>query len=317
MRLLAIDIGGTNSRFADCYYQSKTDFNIEQIFSIKTNQPNINSFQDLINAYETSKPESYLNSENYNLVSIAIAGPVNGKQSSPPNISWDINLDNIPSLPETVLLNDFAAQAIAFSIPDEQKKLDKIRTHNKKHQGFIAIIGAGTGLGHSMLIPVAHQNEQYQVLPSEAGQTCFTFTQDEKELESFILDKTKKKFAINDLIVSGTGISLIHEFLTKQVLSAKEVFAHTNNKETLNLFSRFYARACRNYCLSSCITDKLIVTGGIAAKHPELINSEYFINEFENMPSHQSMLSNIDIYLNRNEDIGLLGAAYYALLQKN
>jgi len=110
---------------------------------------------------------------------------------------------------------------------------------------------------------------------------------------------------------------LIHEFITRQILPAKDVFnAMEDNQDTLNLFSGFYARACRNYCLSSYITDKLIITGGIAAKYPELINSEYFINEFENIPSHQSMLSNIDIYLNRNEDIGLLGAAYYALLQK-
>jgi len=315
MRLLAIDIGGTNSRFADCYYQSKTDFKIEQIFSIETNQPGINNFQDLLNAYETSKPESFLNLEKYNLVSIAVAGPVNGKQSSPPNIAWDIKLDDIPSLPEAILLNDFVAQAYAFSIPAEQKKLDKIRVHDKNHQGSIAIIGAGTGLGHSMLIPVKHKKQSYEVLASEAGQACFTFTKEEKELESFILDKTKQNYAINDLIVSGSGISLIHEFLTNRILSAKDVFLDTkNNEATLNLFSRFYARACRNYCLSSCITDKLIITGGIAAKHPELINNQYFIEELNDSITHQKILRQISIYLNKQENIGLLGACFYSLI---
>lgn len=317
MRLLAMDIGGTNSRFADCHYQSNTDFTIEQSFSIKTNQSGINSFQDLINAYETNRPNSFLNISEYHIVSIAIAGPVNGNQSSPPNIAWDVNLDDYPTLPETFLLNDFVAQATAFSIPEQQQKLVSIRVNNKCSHGASAVIGAGTGLGHCMLLPVEHQKQHYQVIASEAGQAGFIFTTHEKQLQSFILDKIKQPFATNDHIVSGSGLSLIHEFLTNKFLPAKEVFSDTNNnQETLELFSRFYARACRNFCLSSGITDKLIITGGIAAKHPRLINNEHFLDEFTHSNTHQKTLQQISIYLNQEENIGLFGACFFALFRQ-
>jgi glucokinase len=314
MRLLALDIGGTNSRFADCHYQSKTNFNIDQIFNLQTNQSGIHNFQDLLNAYEASKPESFLNLEDYDLISIAVAGPVaqpDGRQCSPPNIPWDIDLDDYSSLPKTVLLNDFTAQAYAFQNPEEIIKLDQIRISKNSVIGNTAIIGAGTGLGHCLLVPI---EESYYVVPSEAGQSTFTFNIDEKELESFILNKTRKTLAINDHIVSGSGLSLIHEFFTKQSLSPETIFSdHDQNHTTLEVFSRFYARACRNYCLSSCVTDKLIISGGLAAKHPEIINSEDFSKEFELSESHRHSLENISIYMNNNENIGLIGSCFYAL----
>ncbi len=308
-----MDIGGTNSRFADCYYQSNIDFNIEHIFSINTNQSDIKSFHDLLKSFDSNKPDSFLTSSEYDLISIAIAGPVVGKKAFPPNITWDIDLDDHPALAKTVLLNDFVAQATAFTIPHELEKLDVIREVNKTYSGATAVIGAGTGLGHSILVPVVTQINRYQIIASEAGHACFTFSKDEKELESFILDKINQKLVINDVVVSGYGLSLIHEFLTNQTLSPEEVFVDTNNKTTLNLFSRLYARACRNYCLSSSITDKLIITGGIAAKHPEVVNNEQFIDEFEDSSTHRQILQNISIYLNKLENIGLLGACYFAL----
>jgi glucokinase len=314
MRLLAIDIGGTNSRFADCYYQSENDFNIKHTFNIKTKQACINSFQDLLNVYDSSKAELFLNHNKYDVISIAGAGPVNGNKCCLTNVSWNIDLDQHPTLPKTFLLNDFTAQAYAFSIPEELEKLEPIRINSNSNKETIAIIGAGTGLGHSLLMPSEACGSRYKVIPSEAGQACFTFYAKEKELESFILEKTGQDYAINDLVVSGTGISLIHEFISGQTLNPEVIFSNsTNHEQTLRLFSTFYARACRNFCLYAGIPDTLIITAGIAAKHPELINNELFINEFNDSKTHQSDLKETSIYLNSNEKTGLLGSFIYAL----
>jgi glucokinase len=311
MRLLAMDIGGTNSRFADCHYQSKSDFNIESYLTFKTNEIEINGFQDLLNHFNKNKPESFLNFEEYSLISIAIAGPVNGRQSFPPNISWNVDLDDIPTLPNTYLINDFVAQAYAFSIPDEVEKLELISGLGITKSDSIAIVGAGTGLGHSLLLP---DNDGYRIISSEAGHTCFTFTKNEKEIELFILNKTKRTYVINDEIISGNGISLIHEFLTGKSLSPKNVFADKENNElTLNYFSRFYGRACRNFCLSVNLPDALIITGGITAKHPEIINNGTFVNEFTSQTDYQEILTKTSILLNNNENIGLTGSIIYAL----
>ena len=319
MRLLAIDIGGTNSRFADCHVfdsndQSNTDFEIKQSFNIDTAQPYIESFQDVIEQYNANKADSFLDFLNYDRIAIAVAGPVFGRQCSPPNISWDIDLDNIPALPNAVLLNDFVAQAYAFIQKEEIDKLVPIRKPEKPVKGNSAVIGAGTGLGHCLISPIDIEQNKYQVIASEAGQSGFTFNQDEHEIAAFFQKKTGQNFIINDSVVSGSGLSLIHEYLTGQQITAEGIFSDSDkNKQTLVWFSRFYGRACRNYCLSNCVTDKLIISGGLAAKHPELVNSECFFDEFENMDSHKYLLKNISIYLNNNENIGLLGACYYIL----
>ena len=315
MKLLALDIGGTNCRFAHCHYTSVSNFQIETTFDIATRQKEINCFEELLNFYEHIKAEPFLAINEYDLISIAIAGPVFGKHSCPPNIPWDIDLEKFPSLPESFLLNDFVAQAYALLIPGEIQKLEIIKDAGNT-TGTIALVGAGTGLGHCMLVPVEDRQNDYQIYPSEAGQAAFAFTHDERELEAFILNKTRQDYVTNDRIVSGTGLSLIHEFLHGVALPAKDIFLDADNKkETLKLFSRFYGRACRNYCLSSCITGKLIISGGIAAKQPELVGSHFFLEEFENSSTHRPMLENISIYLNKKENIGLSGAVCYALQQ--
>lgn len=321
MRLLAIDIGGTNSRFADCHIldsndQSSIDFEIKQSFNTDTVQPGIESFQDLIEQFDKNKANSFLDFLNYDSIAIAIAGPVYGRQCSPPNISWDIDLDSIPSLPHAVLLNDFVAQAYAFIQNDEIDKLVPIRKFKKPVTGNSAVIGAGTGLGHCLISPVDVEQTKYHVVASEAGQTGFTFNQDELEIAAFFQSKTGQNFINNDTVVSGSGLSLIHEYLTGEHITGKDIFFDSDkNTQTLEWFSRFYGRACRNYCLSTCVTDKLIISGGLAAKHPELIKSEFFFDDFESMDSHKHLLNNVSIYLNINENIGLLGASYFILNQ--
>lgn len=317
MRLLALDIGGTNSRFADCTILTKSDFKIEKIFSVETKQADINSFQDLINNYNSSKPEPFISFNDYDVVSIAVAGPVKERQCSPPNISWDINLNDIPSLPQTFIFNDFVAQAYAFLHEKEINKLVPVRVSDKPAQGNTAVIGAGTGLGHCLIAAKNTNLTHKHVIASEAGHSGFTFKQDEQDIEAFFQTKTGHDFLFNDLIVSGSGLCLLHEYISGRNYSAKDVFMDSeNNVLTLKYFSRFYARACRNYCLSNYVTDKLIISGGLAAKYPELIKNRIFLDEFETIESYGNILKNISIYLNKNEYIGLSGACYYALLNQ-
>ena len=81
-------------------------------------------------------------------------------------------------------------------------------------------------------------------------------------------------------------------------------------------FTRFYGRVCRNYCLSQIIDNRLIISGGLAAKHPDLIQNDDFLQEFYNGAdnAYRQWLKEIRIVLNRDEDIGLKGAAYHAVL---
>ena len=61
--------------------------------------------------------------------------------------------------------------------------------------------------------------------------------------------------------------------------------------------------------------EALIVSGGIAAKNTHVIESESFINEFNDGRSYRHLLERIPIYLNLDQQIGIKGAAIHAWLR--
>ena len=312
IKRLVIDIGGTNSRFGDCTCLSHSNFKINQIFTIDTRHSDIHTFLDFINVYNSHKPEIFLTFDDYESVCIAVAGPVINNECNPPNISWNINLNNTDLNTNIVLLNDFEAQAYAFTRTEIFNDLLPIRKSKQTYKGNSAIIGAGTGLGHALISRMTNNLNEFQIIASEAGQSGFTFTENEQEIKSFFHKKLKNNWISNDKVVSGSGLALLHEFISGEHKSPKEILKkpETDN-ETLSLFSRFYARACRNYCLTNAVSENLILSGGIAAKHPYLVNNSSFFDEFENTSTHRNILQKISICLNKNENIGLTGALIY------
>ena len=85
---------------------------------------------------------------------------------------------------------------------------------------------------------------------------------------------------------------------------------------TCRWFSRFYARQCRNYCLSLLpVVDTLFVSGGVASKNPFLVDNRHFLEEFVGGTTKAQELDAIAIRLARTESLGLLGAAHYGALK--
>jgi glucokinase len=61
--------------------------------------------------------------------------------------------------------------------------------------------------------------------------------------------------------------------------------------------------------------EALIITGGIAARNPHIVESDSFIAEFNDGRSYRHLLERIPIYLNRDDELGMRGAAIHAWLQ--
>jgi len=83
-------------------------------------------------------------------------------------------------------------------------------------------------------------------------------------------------------------------------------------KDTIRMFSRFFGRACKNYCLSTFTTQSLIITGGVASNIRSVVTNTEFYDAFIHS-RHRHILSNIDIYLNPGIETGLLGGAYFGM----
>ena len=310
-KILAADIGGTSSRFAQFEF-SAGGLLKRKVVWLKTAEAG--SLGDLLAALP--KAGLGLTAVEADLAVFAIAGPIeDGVFSKPPNIEWEVDLRNLGDrvrLDRSVLINDFLAQAFA-PLSEVGQAAMPVLPGNPSARGTIAVVGAGTGLGKAFLVPDGRGG--FVGAPSEGGHANFT-AENSRELEfaAFVAARTGAKFAEWDSVVSGRGLSLLHEFLSGEVLAPKDVAAKfADAPETLAWFARFYGRVCRCFALETLALGGLFIAGGVAAKNPEIVSHVEFEREFRSSTTMGDILARIPVKLVDNEESGLWGAAAYAV----
>lgn len=314
MKVLAADIGGTNARFADVTINGLSSVQVSEPVIFPTWTESVTSFDLLLEYYAQHSPPGSPAIEDYDALAIAIAGAVSNGRATLPNIAWDIDLAVSRPLKHTFLLNDFFAQAHGYLDTAVFEEMEMIRPGSGTGPGSIAIVGAGTGLGHAALKSVRGERI---VISSESGHATFSFHgEEEKRIEAAMLARKGTGWLSGDDVVTGSGIALLHEALTSRRASPGEALGTEHGwTPTCEYYARFYARACRNYCLSVYPAEALVITGGIAAKNPHIIKSTAFMQEFNDARSYRHLLERIPIYLNFDQVLGIRGAAIHAWQQ--
>ena len=314
--ILVTDIGGTNSRFAHFVVNKSGKLSIVNSQWFETAK--FTSFKQLLE--QLSMIEFSLLPEEADIVVIAIAGPVEeGIYCAPPFISWDIIISNALKdygFKKSFLINDFVAQAFACRSPLAESA-EIILNGKIRLTAPVAILGAGTALGMATL--VSDGRDGFVALPSEGGHTNFPFTsRRECEFQEFLLQELGEPYLTANHIVSGRGLSYIHRFLTGEILEPNEVTSKLHiNSETLIWAARFYGRTCRNYALGNLARGGIYVVGGVAAKSPALLTHNAFKTEFYCSKTMAHILKDIPLFLIRNEESGLWGAAFFGLQHLN
>lgn len=314
LRILAADIGGTNARFADIAIDGLAQMEVAEPVIFPTWSESIDSFDALLEHYTQHRPPGSPELEQYDALAIAIAGGVSGRRGTLPNISWDIDLGVSRPVRNAFLLNDFVAQAHAYLDPLIFDRLRRVRPGPGMGPGAIAIVGAGTGLGHAALKSIKGRRV---VISSESGHCTFAFHgEEERRIESSMLARRGKTWLSSEDVLQGAGIPLLHEALTGKTVSPAEALApKPKESKTCAWYARFYARACRNYCLAMYPVEALVITGGIAAKNPHVIESPAFFEEFNDGRAYRHLLERVPIYLNEDQSLGLRGAAMHAWME--
>jgi glucokinase len=309
--ILAADIGGTNSRFAHFTIDEAGELTLAAARWLETRKSNsLSHLLQLLNQSEFS-----LAVDQSDFAVLAVAGPVsNGVYSNPPNIPWDIDLSGeLESFDpmRCLLVNDFVAQAYACRSPIIQSAR-QIIPGQIDPGAALAVIGAGTGLGMAALAPDGDGG--YVAVPSEGGHCVFPFeSRAEFDFMQFVMDELDAPYVETEFIVSGRGLSLIHQYLAGEKLTPAEVSAAVaHDSETLEWAARFYGRACRNYALQVLARGGVYIAGGVAAKMPLLVTHPAFERQFTHSKTMASLLRKIPVYLNANEESGLWGAAFLA-----
>ena len=305
MRILAADIGGTHSRFG-IFETASGALDLVRRFELRTAEAgSLAALLDLAWAGLDAAPADI------DLAALAVPGPVrDGVFCKPPNIPWalDVARPQEFGLRRCLLLNDFLAQAFACRTAAVEGAL-VLKPGEADPQGALAVVGAGTGLGHCALLPWGRDQVP---APSEGGHVAFPFVgPEETAYGDFVRRTLDRPYAHGDAVVSGPGLALLHRFHTGRDLSPKAVTEEfAPDSPTLVWFARFYARACRNYVLAVLATGGLFVSGGVAARTPALVDNDHFRAEFVCSPSHGPLLERLPVRLNTNRDSGLFGAAF-------
>ncbi|MFN8392136.1 MAG: glucokinase [Bdellovibrionota bacterium] len=313
-RILAADIGGTSSRFAAFSLDVLGNLRLQGSTWLKTGEAQ--TFGELLKNLAQSGFE--LQPETADICVFAVAGPVQrGVFCAPPLIKWTVDLSNAEGdfgIRRFALINDFLAQAYACR-SEIGRNAAPILSGTVVEDAAVAVIGAGTGLGKAILLPDGEGH--YVGGSSEGGHINFCAeTEQEFKFHQFMVARLGGNYATFNDIVSGRGLSAIHEFLTGKKLDPQQVASRfADEPETLKWAATFYGRVCRNFALETLCFGGMYIAGGVAAKNPILIKHPAFAAAFRDSRMHGKVLEQIPVFLIDNEESGLWGAGFLGAQQ--
>lgn len=312
-RLLA-DIGGTNARFA--LETAPHRFEAVTVFPCNA-YPRL---QDAIAVFLASPAVKNVQTAPIRQAAIAIANPVDGDTVQMTNHHWVFSIEALRAeldLDNLVVVNDFTALAMALPHLSSQQKL-KIGGGNAQAGKTIGLIGAGTGLGVSGIIPAgAH----WLPLSSEGGHATFSpFDEDEVAILRFCWREYPHVSA--ERLLSGMGLEIIYRALCDiggqsgaESLDAAEIGRRAVDgsnalcARTVETFCAMLGTVAGNVAMTLGAVGGMYIGGGIVPRFGSLFVNSAFRARFEAKGRFSNYLSQIPTYLITAEYPAFLGVS--------
>lgn len=305
---LVADIGGTNARFALETAPQK----IEQVEVLPCND--YDTVVDAARAYL-----KLVGNPKISHSAIAIANPVLGDWVQMTNHHWAFSIETTRQalgLETLIVLNDFTAQALAITRLGDDELVQVGGSHQVENAPK-AVIGPGTGLGVSGLIP---SNSGWVPLAGEGGHVSFSPFDD---AEIMIWQYARKKYGhvSAERFLSGAGLTLIHEALSakegikRQKLRPSEISAQALSgssplcRLTLDIFCAMLGTAASNLALTLGAGGGVYLCGGIIPRFIDYFKHSPFRTRFESKGRFDAYLAAIPVYIVLGKYPGIVGAA--------
>jgi glucokinase len=308
LRLIG-DIGGTNARFAIAQGGKYRELR-------HVENEHYPSLHDALADYLKALPKEEL----ANLSgALAIAGPVLGDRISLTNKAWSFSVEELKrSLHLTALtvVNDFAANAYAIPHLTPQQKFAIGPVIEDAH-GNIGVIGPGTGLGMSSLIP---HGEAWTLVAGEGGHATLAASTEE---EFAIIQMLRKRWShvSAERVLSGAGLVNLYEALCALrdieplMLQPADVTRRAMDKSDENCvrafdhFCDFLGGVAGDLALTISAFGGIYIAGGILPRFKEAFAASAFRQRFESKGRFASMLAKMPTWLILEESPGLVGLA--------
>lgn len=312
-RLLA-DIGGTNARFA----LETAPHCFEAVAVLACNE-----YADL-----SAAVAAYLSRLDVRQVwggaiahaAIAIANPVDGDLVQMTNHHWSFSIQQLRrelGLQTLLVVNDFTALAMALPQLAEHERI-QIGGGRAQAGRAIGLIGAGTGLGVSGIIPAG---ERWIPLASEGGHVTFA-PADETEVDILRLVWQEYPHVSAERLISGMGLELLYRALQSlagqpqaEPLSAAEISRRALDRscalclKAVEVFCAMLGTIAGNLAMTLGATGGMYIGGGIVPRLGHLFAGSAFRQRFEAKGRFATYLTQIPTYLITAEYPAFLGVS--------
>ena len=311
-RLLG-DVGGTNARFA---WQDADGAPLRDIVSIPTaDHPTLAA---ALGAYlrhvgRAAPP----------WCAIGIANPITGDQVQMTNSHWSFSIEAMRrelGLERFVVINDFTALALA--LPDLRPgDLRQVGGGTPIAGAPLALIGPGTGLGVSGLLPAGAAG-RWIALQGEGGHVTLAAA-NAREAAVLQVIRDEHGHASAERAISGQGLEALHAAIVKlgpgpatAPLHAADITARALAGsdaacvEALDLFCGFLGNVAGNLALTLGARGGVHIGGGIVPRLGDAFTRSRFRACFEDKGRFRDYLAAIPAYvIHAQVSPALLGAA--------
>jgi glucokinase len=304
------DVGGTSARFAHL----GPDGLPREIRVLPTA-----AHEDLAAALAAYLAETGADGEGIAEAAVAVACPVTGDEVHLTNASWRFSIAATRArlgLRRLVVLNDF--EALALSLPDlAGADLETIRMGVAEPDSPLAILGPGTGLGVSGLVPCG---SGWRALRAEGGHRDLAAA---AEREWRVVERLAARFGHASLerAVSGPGLVNLYRALCEldgreaEELRPEDVPRRAlagncpESSEAVRLFSAFLGAAAGDLVLTLGARGGLYLGGGVLEAMGAAFDRAAFRGRFLAKGRFEDYLRPVPVLWIRHPTPALLGAA--------
>ncbi|CAM5780377.1 glucokinase [Castellaniella caeni] len=305
-RLLA-DVGVTHARFA----LESAPLRLEQ--SATLNCRDYDSLPAVVTAYLEG-----IQGERPRHAVIAIANPVQGDEVRMTNRDWRFSIEatrRTLGLDILLVVNDFTAMAMSLPRLGRADRL-RIGTGGEPQPGVIGLIGPGSGLGVSGLIPAA---DHWVTLGSEGGHVSFA-PGNPRELDILRHAWTLFGHVSAERLLSGPGLELIWRVLAGRgtlaasAPAAVEIVAQALAEQALavdvvDTFCGMLGSAAADLALTLGASGGIYIGGGLVPQLGRRLAQSPFRDRFEDKGRFSDYVRRIPTYLVTSQDLSLKGVS--------
>ena len=248
---------------------------------------------------------------------IAIACPITGDYVEMTNHAWSFSVAELKgklALDRLDVVNDFTAQALSVRHLTESDRA-QIGPGQPNPTGPIAVLGPGTGLGVSGLVPTG---TAWTPIAGEGGHVTMSAVNDR---EGDVLRRLRLRFhhVSAERVLSGMGLTNLYETLAaidgvdvpqrdpREVSEAALAGAEQHAVEAVTMFCAMLGAVAGNLALTLGATGGVYIAGGIVPKLGELFPSSEFRERFEAKGRMRDYLAPIPTYLVTHPTPAFLG----------